>query len=70
MRTLVLTLTLTNILLIVGIFGTVIGITHLVYPSRDRHHRYRQRKQGKGDRKNRDPNEDNHRTEKRSNGKT
>jgi hypothetical protein len=39
MGTLILTLTLTNILLIVGIAGTVIGITHLIYPSGGRHDR-------------------------------
>ena len=44
MRTLFLTLTLTNVLLVMGIVGTVIGITHLVYPSQGRHHRRRQRK--------------------------
>lgn len=29
-------LALTNILLIIGIIGTIVGITHLVYPSRGR----------------------------------
>lgn len=39
MGILILTLMLTSVLLIIGIVGTVIGITHLIYPSRDRHDR-------------------------------
>jgi hypothetical protein len=39
MGAMILTLALTSILLIIGIVGTVIGITRLVYPSGGRHHR-------------------------------
>jgi hypothetical protein len=38
----ILMLTVTCILLIIGIVGTVVGITRLIYPSSDRHyHRIR-----------------------------
>ncbi len=47
MRTLLLTLSLTDILLIIGIVGTIVGITHLVYPSQGRHRHHRQRKRDK-----------------------
>jgi hypothetical protein len=39
MGAMVLTLALTSTLLIIGIVGTVIGITRLVYPSGSRRHR-------------------------------
>jgi hypothetical protein len=39
MGAMVLTLALTSTLLIIGIVGTVIGITRLVYPSGGRRHR-------------------------------
>jgi beta-lactamase regulating signal transducer with metallopeptidase domain len=39
MNTLILTLGITNILLIIGITGTVVGTTRLIYPSRGRYHR-------------------------------
>lgn len=39
MGAMALTLALTSTLLIIGIVGTVIGITRLVYPSRGRRHR-------------------------------
>ena len=38
MRTLVFTLALTSALLILGITGTLVGITRLVYPSNRRYH--------------------------------
>lgn len=41
MRTLVFTLALTSGLLILGITGTLVGITRLVYPSNRRYHRKR-----------------------------
>jgi hypothetical protein len=42
-HTLIFTLGLTSVLLIIGIIGTLVGITHLVYPSSGRHHRPRRR---------------------------
>ena len=39
MSAMVLTLALTSTLLVIGIVGTVIGITRLVYPSGGRRHR-------------------------------
>jgi hypothetical protein len=39
MGAMALTLALTSTLLIIGIVGTVIGITRLVYPSGGRRHR-------------------------------
>ncbi len=41
MRTLFFTLALTSGLLILGITGTLVGITRLVYPSNRRYHRKR-----------------------------
>lgn len=37
MQTLVFTLGLTSVLLMIGIIGTIVGITRLAYPSRDRY---------------------------------
>lgn len=39
MEAMLLTLALTNVLLVIGIIGTIVGITHLVYPSRGRRER-------------------------------
>jgi hypothetical protein len=36
-QTLVFTLGLTSVLLVIGIVGTIVGITRLAYPSRDRY---------------------------------
>jgi hypothetical protein len=40
MRTLIFTLALTSTLLIIGITGTLVGITRLVYPSNRRCRRF------------------------------
>jgi Mn2+/Fe2+ NRAMP family transporter len=54
MRTLIFTLALTSILLIIGIVGTLIGITHLVYSSSSRHHRPKRRDKANRQRKSSD----------------
>lgn len=43
MQALVFTLGLTSVLLIIGIVGTLIGITHLVYPSSSSYRRPKRR---------------------------
>jgi FtsZ-interacting cell division protein ZipA len=68
MGALILMLALTNILLVVGIVGTVIGITHLVYPSRGRRHR--QRKRDRNTRQHREPDEENPSAVERRNDET
>jgi hypothetical protein len=67
MRTLIFTLALTSILLIIGIVGTLIGITHLVYPSSSRHHRPKRRDEANRQRESSDD-EDRNTTERQNGG--
>jgi len=58
MRTLIFTLGLTSALLLIGIIGTLIGITRLVYPSSDRHPRRTKRDRGAKRRRDTDDGDD------------
>lgn len=68
MRTLIFTLGLTSALLLIGIVGTLIGITHLVYPSSDR--QPRPRKSDRDIRQRQDPDDGDHRSTEPANGGT
>ena len=68
MRTLIFTLGLTSALLLIGIIGTLIGITRLVYPSSDR--QPRPRKRDRGVKRRRDPDDGDHRSTEQANGST
>lgn len=68
MRTLIFTLGLTSALLLIGIVGTLIGITRLVYPSSDR--QPRPKKRDRDIKQRRDPDDRDHRSTEPANGGT